>query len=469
VTKTWIRFVGIALLAACSSTGGDGSAPDGTPAPSTPDPSTRPGEAPPPPGQVDPGKDTPPDEPWNPPVETGAVTFPYTAYRCGYAIRQVSPAQPSATFHEDTSGTTTTVKNLHLTIAGNASSSVVIQWSTDDATKATEVRFGDSPTKLDKIAHGLSFTYGIANRRQHEVHLCGLAPNRTYYYDAGGSKERSKIYKLTTAPDGPTDVKILVAGDTRTTPATFGAMQAAMLASGARAFVLTGDAVATGGTQSQWDALFAAAPDFFAQLPGIWAHGNHEDLNEAYFAQLALPDNGAASGNEEWFATTYGPLRFVVLNDTVSSGSMITGVEKTFLDATLKAVDRTKTPFVVTMHHKPIYTTSNGHDPELVLRDTWAPLFDQYHVDIDLAGHVHSYESTLPINAGAATTDALGTRYLVFGGGGAGLYGFKANQAYMKTRESVHGWALMSASATAITWTAYRDDGTTIESFAIPR
>jgi hypothetical protein len=426
-------------------------------------------------GQVDPGQDGDPNAPWAPPAESGAVAFPYTAYRCGYAIRQVSPSKPAADFHEDTSGAAPTPKNLHLTIAGNASSSVVIQWATDGATKATEVRFGDSPTKLDKIAHGFAFDYGATDRRQHEVHLCGLPAGRTFYYDAGGSKGRSAVYKVTTAPDAATDVKVLVGGDTRTNPDVWASLAKSAIAQGVTAMLMTGDAVASGGIQTQWDALFEASPELFAQLPGIWAHGNHEGLDEAYFAQFALPDNGSASGVEEWYATTYGPLRFVVLNDTVSSNAVITGVERTFLDLTLKSVDRARTPFVVAMHHQPMYTTSSGHSPALDLRGAWTPLYDQYHVNAVLNGHVHSYESTKPIaggtssSVGAPTTDALGTRYLVFGGGGADLYGFKTLQPYIQTRESVHGFAVLAASGTTMKWTAFRPDATTIETLTIPK
>ena len=188
-------------------------------------------------------------------------------------------------------------------------------------------------------------------------------PGRTYYYDAGGSKGRSAVYKVTTAPDTATEVKLLVGGDTRTNPDVWAGLAKSAIAQGATALLMTGDAVASGGFQVQWDALFDAAPELFAQLPGIWAHGNHEGLDESYFAQFALPDNGSGSGIEEWFATTYGPLRLVTLNDTVSSSSVITGAERTFLDLTLSAVDRARTPFVVAMHHQPIYTTSSGHSP----------------------------------------------------------------------------------------------------------
>jgi acid phosphatase type 7 len=473
--RSALQIAVFGVFLGCSPSTSDGTSggapPEGVPPPGTPAPVPTGGTS----GQVDPPKDVPPTEPWNPPVETGPVAFPYTAYRCGYPIRQISPSKPAAVFHDDVAGTAPTPKNLHLTIAGNASSSVVVQWSSDDATHATEVRFGDAPGKLDKIAHGFSFSYGVANRRGHEVHLCGLEAGRTYYYDAGGSKGRSSVYKVTTAPDAAKDVKLLVGGDTRTNPDVWAGIAQIAIAQGATALVMTGDAVLSGAVQAQWDALFQGAPDLFAQLPGIWAHGNHESLDEAYFSQFALPDNGTASGIEEWFATTYGPIRFVVLNDTVSSAAVITGTERTFLDATLKAVDRTRTPFVVAMHHQPTYTTSSGHDPSATLRGAWVPLFDQYHVNAVLNGHVHSYESTKPLvggtaaSLGAVTTDALGTRYLVFGGGGADLYGFKATQTYIQARESVHGFAILGASATVMKWTAFRADGSTIESITMPK
>jgi hypothetical protein len=96
-------------------------------------------------------------------------------------------------------------------------------------------------------------------------------------------------------------------------------------------------------------------------------------------------------------------------------------------------------------------------------------------VNAVLNGHVHSYESTKPISGGNATsvgnvtTDALGTRYLVFGGGGADLYPFKTTQPYIQTRESVHGFAVISASATELKWTAFRDDASTIETLTIAK
>ncbi|HVH44771.1 MAG TPA: metallophosphoesterase family protein [Labilithrix sp.] len=459
----------LALVVACTNVQTI-TAPDNTTPPPPPDaeqPEETPPEETPPavnPAGVDP-VDAPSSGPWTPPKETGAVTFPYTAYRCGYAIRQVSPAKPTAIFHEDAAGSDAAPKNLHLTIAGNAATSVVVSWSTDDATKQTEVRFGDSPDALDKIAHGFSFKAGT--RRQHEAHLCGLPPGKTFYYDAGGDAARSKVHKVTTAPDGTGEVTILVGGDMRSSPSIWGSMATSALAHGPTVMFLSGDAVASGGKQDEWDALFEAAPDLFAELPAVWAHGNHEALHELYFQQLALPDNGGTARYvEQWYARTFGPLRLVVLNDTVSSSKLLGGAEKQFLETTLGAVDRTRTPFVVTMHHKPMYTTSANHASDLELRAEWGPLLAGHQVDWDIAGHVHSYESTEPIKAGTTTVVAEsegGTRFFNFGGGGAPLYDFSAQASWLRKREKTTGYAIVKVDATTMTWSAFRSDGSAIE------
>ncbi len=136
----------------------------------------------------------------------------------------------------------------------------------------------------------------------------------------------------------------------------------------------------------------------------------------------------------------------------------------------LKAVDRARTPYVVTMHHQPMYTTSANHGSNTALRSAWGPLLDQYKVEVDIAGHVHSYESTLPLKAGTTTVtaEATGTRFFNLGGGGAPLYNFNTTQPFIKTREKTNGFAIMKVDANAIAWTAFRGDASVLESIAIP-
>lgn len=415
---------------------------------------------------------------WSPPVERGAVTFPYRAYQCGYSVRSVSPGVRSAQFHADTSGAAPRPRNLHLTFAGDPAMSVVIQWSTDAATAGSEVRFGESAAALDRVARGFSFTYaGASGRRQHEVHLCGLSPGRTYYYDAGGSAVggRSARYRFVTAPSAPTAVRAIVAGDSRSNPSRWAGVARRALAEGADLLLLSGDAVADGASQAQWDALFDASPELFATLPAVWSNGNHEYLAEPYLAQMSLPDNGGARGVEQWYALTYGPLRIVALNDTVAASTDISIAQVDFLRATLSSVDRARTPWVLGLHHQPMYTTSSSHGSNATVRGAWAPLYDRFHVNVDIAGHVHSYESTHSLRGGTRSSEgtvvpaAMGTRYFNFGGGGAPLYGFSGTRSWIRLRESTRGYAVLAGTATTLTWTAKRDDGTVIETIDLAR
>ncbi len=381
----------------------------------------------------------------------------------------VRPGRPAGEAHADRSGTSPAVRNLHLTYLTDPATSVVVQWSTDAATYATEVRYGLAGGSMDKVAHGVSYVIpGTYNRRQHEVVLCGLEPNRRYLYDAGGSTARSTPYGFVTAPDAPTDVRVMVAGDARNNPSRWGVLAGLARAHQPDVLLFSGDAVADGGSQAKWDAFFEAAPEFFATVPSVWADGNHEGASELYGAQFALPDDGVPGEQSHWYALTYGPLRVIVLNDTTVDVATIRGPESDFLRSTLAAVDRARTPFVVTMHHQPMFTTSSAHRSFAPTLASWLPLFDAARVDVDISGHVHSYESSFPLRDGVPTLDNSGTRYFAFGGAGAVLYNFRARTPrWLLHRESVHGFAMLTAGRTHLHWDAYRGDGSLIEAIDI--
>src|SRR5262249_41932331 len=132
----------------------------------------------------------------------------------------------------------------------------------------------------------------------------------------------------------------------------------------------------------------------------------------------------------------------------------ITTNQVQFLQSVLGGANRPRTPFLVGMHHQPMWTTSSSHSSNTTLRNAWGPIFDQYHLNVDIAGHVHSYESTYPLHGGQVVPDAQGTRYFNGGGGGAPLYDFSGNQPFIVQRESAHGYSIMHVTATNLTWTA---------------
>ncbi|KAF2234884.1 acid phosphatase [Viridothelium virens] len=67
-----------------------------------------------------------------------------------------------------------------------------------------------------------------------------------------------------------------------------------------------------------------------------------------------------------------------------------------WLKQDLASVDRTKTPWIIAMSHRPMYS-SQVSSYQTDVRDAFEPLLLQYGVDAYLAGHIHWYERLFPL------------------------------------------------------------------------
>ncbi len=109
------------------------------------------------------------------------------------------------------------------------------------------------------------------------------------------------------------------------------------------------------------------------------------------------------------------------------------------MNATLAAVNRTLTPFVLVSMHRPMFSTQECETGDYVvslhMRAALDPLLWKYRVDAALVAHTHSYERTCPVSsvAGggcetpgptcACAPPGTGTTHLTIGSAGAGLEG----------------------------------------------
>jgi hypothetical protein len=66
----------------------------------------------------------------------------------------------------------------------------------------------------------------------------------------------------------------------------------------------------------------------------------------------------------------------------------------------LASIDRSKTPWVFAMSHRPFYASETG-GYQSHLRNAFESLFLEYKVDAYFAGHIHYYERTLPLGKNA--------------------------------------------------------------------
>jgi acid phosphatase type 7 len=394
---------------------------------------------------------------------------------CGYSVTTRYGAE-APKLGTQVIGTDPTPFHVHLGIAGDAKTSIVIQWRTrDEATKASTVRYaaGDElpAAALTETLEGLQFRYetpGLVTPRIHEAHLCGLTADTIYSYQVGssvdGTETWSPVYTFRTAPDvtatPDAEVRFAVVGDSRDGYDVWQQLAEQIRTRTPDLVLFSGDAVTVGLEQREWETFFDRAEPLFARVPVISAHGNHDVNSVNYYSQFALP------GDEEDFGLDYGWAHLTVLNDTPDGIGQLAGETKEKLRADLIANADARWKLV--LHHRPPWSASTNHGTEDTLQREWTPLYDEYGVDLVLNGHDHDYEVTKPLRwdvagqVGQVVADnSQGTVYIVSGGAGAELYG-NGSDFWTEYSESTHGAGMVTVRRDQMTFEAFRPDGSPI-------
>lgn len=392
---------------------------------------------------------------------------------CDPAVRipvgLVADDPPAAQEHADRFGPNPTPRFVHLGVPSrDLSRSVAVLWQTDPETRASLLRIGPSATWPEGAVEleGGSYLYGgvelgTGTVRQHEVRICGhLEPSTSYTYQVGGGRAWSEPVSFATpgAPGTFDSFRVAIAGDSRGNPETWAAIVQAADAEEPDLFLLTGDMVNYGVSQSEWDDWFAAAGTVFARKHAILTHGNHEFLAQHYFAQFALP------GNEEWFAVDYGDLLLLNMNDTVRSSDEIFTDQVSFATSELAA---SGARWKVAMHHQPEFAATRGHGSNVDLQEAWVPVWDRFGLDLVFTGHNHAYERSKPLRGGVEAEG--GTIYVVTGGAGAPLYTRHDETFFTEVVTPIEHYVIADFSPEGVSVVAKDLSGNVIDAFSLPR
>jgi len=148
--------------------------------------------------------------------------------------------------------------------------------------------------------------------------------------------------------------------------------------------------------------------------PGV---GNHESIDDflafrlRYSTDLLIKNSG---GGEFYWSFDFGIIHFIHLSS--ENDFNVSSPQYNWLQNDLKKVNRTLTPWVIGIWHRPWYTSSETHGEDDAMRVALEPLFITYKVDLAIVGHVHSYERITEIANHVITKDA--TAYITIGNGG---------------------------------------------------
>jgi hypothetical protein len=288
-------------------------------------------------------------------------------------------------------------------------------------------------TRLVSAAHtGMSFDY-----YQHEASVTGLAAATAYSYDLqhdGADATPGITDSFSTAPSPGTGAARFIAFGDSGIGSTAQRQLAGVMASDTFDVVLhTGDLV-YGTAASTGDATYQRYHEWFFDIYRDWLRrrpafptlGNHDSRTtnadgRAYLDLFVLPTNGASSAYpdhaERFYSFDWGPVHFVVLDTELAlQDPTRRQAQLDWLAADLAA---TAQPWKVAYFHRSPYSAGGEHGSDLLVRQTFGPVFEAHGVQLALSAHEHDYERTHPQRT---STQGGFVTYVVTGGDGALLH-----------------------------------------------
>lgn len=302
-----------------------------------------------------------------------------------------------------------------------------------------EISIGSAPSTLDRTMPLL---------RAERITFTGLAPNRTYYYDAFPGQEGKGSFK--TPPRRAAKFQFVVYGDVRTRHDVHRSVIEAMLRETSPDFVVhTGDLVENGPDTSQWPVFFDIERELLRKTAFYPAIGNHERNARNFFEFL---------DSKPYYSFDWGTAHFSVIDSdrqnlgtTEAEREACWRDEVRWLESDLENAQKADFRFVVA-HHPPL-SAVEGRQPEIAHMTALMPMLEKYQVTAGFFGHDHNYQHYL----------RNGVHYFVTGGGGAPLYGVDAPPAGLVKGESTENFVIVDVDGSKARVTAKKPNGDIVD------
>ncbi|MDY8137851.1 GEVED domain-containing protein [Aquimarina sp. 2201CG5-10] len=282
--------------------------------------------------------------------------------------------------------------------------SIIIKWRTDVA-ENSRVQFGNSTDNLIHTAQDAAVT------TEHEVLISGLNSDTKYYYKVGSQSNLydgrlNQFFKTAPNYESQEAFRTWILGDPGTQNDRQRAVRDGFLTfsnnTSPDLMLLLGDNAYDYGTDEQYQAaLFENMYENILVNTHLWSStGNHDLLygyEDIYYSIFSFPTNGemrgTPSGKEGYYSFDYANVHFVTIESSDEDKSS-NGVMANWLRQDLQ---NTNQDWIVAYFHHPMY--SNGHDTDdegdlVELRESFAPILEEYGVDLVVYGHSHRYERT---------------------------------------------------------------------------
>lgn len=290
-----------------------------------------------------------------------------------------------------------------LTWSASPQTTIDMQWRTDTTVRDGVARYWVADGNADTLEMDASL-YVMDDRmlmndryiKRFTARLQHLKPGTAYFYQVGSRQESiwSDVASFKTEAPGTQKFSFIWFGDTHTFPDSGKLINLSAKHAEAAFYSIAGDIVSTGLNRDDWDRLFRHAGNAFANKPLMPVPGNHDRQDglgaKMYYDLFSLPPNGPEGVDpESSYAFEYGNALFLMIDATSEVDA--------HTDWIREKLSNTKAVWKFAMFHFPPY---NFEEPYPEIQQAWVPLFDQYHVDMVMGGHIHYYMRSYPMKNG---------------------------------------------------------------------
>ena len=287
-----------------------------------------------------------------------------------------------------------------LTWSSDPSTGMDVQWRTDTTVAEGIVKYREKGSKQEISVKASRYRMEdrvLMNDRyinRFTAELRNLKPGTAYEYQVVPQEAWSDEYSFTT-PAKDNQFAFIWFGDTHFSP-KFGALfnKVEKEHPDAAFYSIAGDLVSDGLHRDQWDDLLEYSKNIIPRKPLMSVLGNHDSrygLGALMFRELfSYPKNGPAGiPPEQTYSFEYKNALFLMIDCTSPIEIQSSWIEE--------QLARSKATWKFAMFHFPPY---NWEEPYYNIQKAWVPIFDKYHVDMVMSGHLHYYMRSNPMKEG---------------------------------------------------------------------
>ncbi|CAO2182616.1 unnamed protein product [Urochloa humidicola] len=355
---------------------------------------------------------------------SGGFRTPSVLKRSG-ALRFANPASP---LYGHLSSTDSTATSMRLTWVSGDGRPQQVQYGAGKSAPSQVATFTQKDMCSVPVLPSPAKDFGWHDPGYiHSAVMTGLQPSQSYTYrygsdsvgwsgtnkfrtpPAGGSDETSFVIygDMGKAPLDPSVEHYIQPGSISVTKAVAKEIEAGKVDS----IFHIGDISYATGFLVEWDFFLHLIKPLASQVSYMTAIGNHERDYAESGSVYGTPDSGGECGvayesyfrmpvvskDKPWYSIEQGSVHFVVMS-TEHDWSEKSEQYK-WMNQDLSSVNRSRTPWVIFIGHRPMYSSHIGIpvNVDLIFVTSVEPLLLKYQVDLVFFGHVHNYERTCAV------------------------------------------------------------------------